>query len=233
MDIPSSPYTTRAVTVRIGEHGAKYTVLQAIVNQYAGLKARLNPTDLDAPIKLPEVDETAAHTLIHFIYTERYQTLGLGSIPNDERARANFERSVLAYCAARLCGIEKLEEVTKERIERFGETLSVFDIQAVVENVSPKLPQNEIWFSEHLHKWIKADLMTNETLLTESHILHVIGRNALFDRAVVKAIAEMYSEKLAEVKKINDFATEVGETTIGPTENEQGKATPWLGVELF
>jgi len=195
-----SPYTTRALTVSIGESGAKYTLLEAIVHQYSGLKQRIDPKSFDTPIELREVDEDIGHTLIHYIYTGRYQTLGLDSIPSDLRTTIEFKRSVLAYCSALLCGIETLEELTKAKMEELSKELSIFDIQLVVEEVTPKLPQNDDWFPEQMQTWIKCKLMADDTLLIDGRLLDAIGRSALFDKAVVKGITEMYSEQVAKVK---------------------------------
>jgi hypothetical protein len=219
----NSPYTTRAVTVCIGASGAEYTVLQAIINQYSGLKERLNTKSPRAPIELRQVDEDIGHTLIHFIYTGRYETLPLGPIPDDAKKTAEFKRSVLAYCAARLCGIEALEDVTKVKMEEFRLGLSVFDLQHITEEVSSKLPQNNDWYSENLHNWIKDELVAHVTTITEGKLPNTIGRSVLFDRAVVKCIAEMYSEILA--KNAHPVVSENGtssekELTLGSTSTE-------------
>lgn len=162
------------------------------MEQYPGLKAKLNPHNLDAPIDLREVDEDIGHTLIHYLFTGQYQTLALD--PDDVRIVTEFKRSVLAYCAARLCGIERLEELTKAKVEELSKGLSIFDIQKVAEEVSPKLPRKGDWFSTQINKWIKAALMADDILPTEGRLIEVIGRCTIFDKAVVKGLGEMYSE---------------------------------------
>lgn len=66
---PNEPYATRA-TIHNGPSGAKYTVLEGMVDQYFGLKEKRNPNDY---IILDTVDERIDHSLIHSIYTGRYQ----------------------------------------------------------------------------------------------------------------------------------------------------------------
>jgi len=105
---------------------------------------------------------------------------------------------VLAYCAAKLCGIANMEETTKVKMEEYRKGLSVFDLQLTAEEVSSKLPRSNDWFSEQIHKWIKDELMADVTLFTKGQILRVIGRSAIFDRACVKSIGELYSELLAD-----------------------------------
>jgi hypothetical protein len=167
------------------------------VEQYPGIQARMNPKKPGTPIELPEVHEDIAHTLIHFIYTKEYHTLGLGGVPENARAMAEFKRSVLAYCAARLCAIKQLEELTKAKMEHFSKQISVYNIQEVVAEVSGKLPHNEIWFPEHLYRWIKGMLQENDELVTDERLLDLVGKSPLFDKAVLRSVAEMYSEKTA------------------------------------
>jgi hypothetical protein len=177
----------------VGKSRAKYTLLQAIVNQYSGLKKRLNSDD---SIILDTVDENIGHTLIHFIYTGRYQILDSG----DERnAATDFKRSVLAYCAAKLCGIAKLEEYTKGKTEELQKDLSVFDLQRVSEEVLPKLPLRDEWFATGVQKWTRAKLSADGTLLEDERLLDVIGRSTIFDKAVVKSLMEMCVEKAANL----------------------------------
>jgi len=191
-----SPYTTRAVTVSIGASRAKYTVLQALVEQYSGLKERIDPANPDAPVELREVDEDIGHTLIHYLYTKEYQTLSLTSLPDDVRTANEFKRSVLAYCAARLCGIEKLEELTKAKIEELSKELSIFDIQSVAEEVTPKLPRGGDWFTSQVNKWVKASLTKDDNVLRDWRLYRMVGKSTLFDRALIKAIAELYLAKI-------------------------------------
>ena len=182
----------------IGPSGAKYTVLQASVDQYSGLRARLDGENVHGPIWLREVDEDVAHTLIHFLYTGQYQTLPLTSLPDEARVATEFKRSVLTYCAARVCVIEKLEELAKDKIEELSKGLSVFHLQGVTEEVASKLPRKNDWFSTQMNKWIKEALAGDDTLLSEKRFLNAIGGSAIFDRAVVKCLVEMYREQKAK-----------------------------------
>lgn len=173
--------------------------MEAIVDQHPGLKKKLDP--FDSRITLREVDEDIGHTLIHYLYTGRYQTLGLASLPDDERAPAEFKRSVLTYCAARLCGIGDLEELTKTKIENISKDLSIFDVQRITEEISGKLPRHGDWFSAKVDDLVKAALTTDDSLLTNPRIVDAIGRNAILDKALVKALTEMYTELKTKVKQ--------------------------------
>jgi hypothetical protein len=191
-NIYQSPYITRAVSVYIGESRAKYTVLLAIVNQYPGLKERLNSDD---SIILDTVDENIGHTLIHFIFTGRYQILGTNVPLSERRAASEFQTSLLAYCAANLCGISKLEEFSKVKTEELQKELSIFDLQRVSEEIYRKLPQHDNWFPTAIQRWVRERFTTDDTLFKDERLPVLIGRCTIFDQAMVKSLLDMCSEK--------------------------------------
>ena len=220
-----SPYTARTVTLCIGPSRAKYFVSQAMVDQYPGLKTKLQERDNpNAPLMLREVDEDIGHTLTHYLYTGQYQTLSLGSVPDEDRLETEFKRSVLAYCAARLCGIDKLEELTKEKIEELSRELTIFNLQTVAEEVHSKLPEEGDWFSVRMNKWIKTQLADDDTLLTNDHLVGVIGGCALFDKAVVKGLTELYGEQKAKNSAVDE--TNSPPEQEGEEEEEAEEAEP-------
>lgn len=196
----TSPYASPTIVARIGTNGTHYTLFKAMIEPYPGLQARINQKKPGSCIELPEVDDDIGHTFVHWIYTQNYNTLGLGGIPEPARAAAEFKKSVLTYFAARSCSLDQLEEITKAKMDQFSRQITVFDIQKIVAQVSSKLPPDEVWFSEHLYRWIKTMLQENDTLLANEDLLGLIGETSLFDKAIVRSIAELYSEKAAALK---------------------------------
>ena len=188
------PYTTRAVTVLVGSRLTEYTVLEAIIDKHQGLKEKLayQAGGPCAVINLQKVDDEIGHTLIHYLYTGEYQVLGLESIPLEARTPEEFKTSILAYCAARHCGIDSLEDLTKTKIEQLGNDLSIFDLHRVAEQVSAKLPGDADWFSAQLNRWIKSALQADDHLLSDENLFNLV--RGTFDKAILKAVAEMYTK---------------------------------------
>lgn len=143
----------------------------------------------------------AMPSLIHYLYTRQYQILGVGALSKDERVPTEFKLSVLAYCGAKLCGINELEELSKARIENLSKDLSIFDIQHVTEDIAGKLPRHGYWFFTQVDDWVKAALLVDDTLLTDNRIVDPVGRNAVFDKALVKCLTEMYLDLKSKVKQ--------------------------------
>jgi len=196
----TSPYSTRPITIKIGPNGAEFGAFEAMVERYPGLESRLKDKKPGTALELPEVHEDVGHTLIHFLFTGEYNTIGLGGIPGHLRAVAEFSKSVLTYCASRYCTIGPLEVVTKAKMDHYSKQISVFELHTVVVDVAPSLPPDEVWFPEHLYRWIKDALQDDDKLIGDEHLLELVGQSLLFDKAVVRSISELYKEKAAAVK---------------------------------
>lgn len=183
--------------MKVGANGTVYRVFEALIDRYPGLQARMKQRKSGRPIELPEVDDDIGHAFIHFIFTGEYHSAGLGGASEVALTTAEFKRSVLLYCAARLCVMDVLEQLTKERMDDFGKRISIFELHDVVVNVTPRLSPNEIWFHEHLYRWVKDMLQEDDHIVTDEKLLNLVGRSSLFDKAVVRSVAEMYKEKSA------------------------------------
>jgi hypothetical protein len=138
-------------------------------------------------------------------------------------AFTEFKRALLAYCAAQVCGIVKLEEFIKEKAEGLQKDLSVFDLQVITEVISSKLSQPDDWFSASIQKWVQARLMGDDTLLTGEGLLDAIGKSVVFDKAVVKSLMEMCVDKHADIGHpvVNgDHASTESEPALGISKAE-------------
>jgi hypothetical protein len=122
-----------------------------------------------------------------------------------------------------LCCIEQLGEVTKSKMEHFSRQISVFEIRHIVSQTSTRLPSNETWFPEHLYQWIKTLLQENDELIVDGKLHELVGECSLFDKAVVRSVAEMYSEKSSALRLISPKKQNVPDGDITPVANgDQG-----------
>ena len=182
-----------------------------MLERYPGLQARMNSRKPGAPVELPEIDADVGHTLVHFLFTGDYNTLGLGGVPEHVRATAEFKRSILAYCAARLCTIIALEELTKAEMERYSKQISISELHKVVLDIDDKIPADDLWFPEHLFRWVKNIFHENDDLVVDRVLLDLIGQCSLFDKAVVRSLSEMYQEKSSALAL---FSSEVSQGRV-------------------
>ncbi|KAF2674495.1 hypothetical protein BT63DRAFT_408679 [Microthyrium microscopicum] len=189
-----SPYMSRPVTVYIGPSRSVYTILESAINKHESLRSKLDAS-ANPILELPEVDHEVGHTLIHWLYTGRYEILGSGT----ETLRAGQHKgSVLTYYGARACSLAELEKTAKSKIEFNAKFLTLPELLQSATELQPRLPKDE-WFVEHIKSHVKILLKQKDTLEAligpEGKLDEVIGKSAFFDRALFKSIAEMYLEK--------------------------------------
>lgn len=139
--------------------------------------------------------------MLHFLFTGEYQTLGLDSHDIEATALAEFKVGILAYCAALSCDLEVLRDLAKGEIIKAAPGVSLSDLQRTIREVGTKLPLDDDWFSTQMQLWIRARLDANETLFTKGRLLTIVGQDAVFDRAVTKAVVDMYARLLTSVKE--------------------------------
>ncbi|KAI9782555.1 MAG: hypothetical protein M1816_001852 [Peltula sp. TS41687] len=195
----SSPYITPVFILSIGLSGMQYTVLEKFLCQCSEWMSLCQSNPLNRTIKLPELDEDIGHTLVHYLYTNTYQTLRLSGTSDNAKTVIEYKRSVLIYCAARRYGLDGLEVLAKDRIRSFDGRISIFDVLDVAKGAYPRLPHGEIWFPDYFKNKIKAAFEIDDTLFTKDHFLDRIGTVAAFDKAAVNSIVETYTEKIGRM----------------------------------
>lgn len=147
-------------------------------------------------IELPGVDSDIGHTLVHYLYTGTYQTLKPRGVWWGIKT-TEYKRSILVYCAARTYELSGLELLAKDKMRSLGEGISIYDLLDVVTKAWPKLPGNEVWFSDYLNNKVRAAFKADEALFTKAPFFDHIGKVTAFDKALVKTVVEIYTQKIA------------------------------------
>lgn len=139
-------------------------------------------------ISLPELDETTAHTLVHYLYTGRYQALQSHG-PGEKGAVPNYKDGACVYCAAIRYKLPGLAELAKEKITSLGEDLTILDILRVSrEHAFPLLPEDEAWFPAYLEGAIHGAVTEDPELFTRDEFVDQIEGDRKFRQVVMKAI---------------------------------------------
>ena len=95
---------------------------------------------------LSDVHEDAGHTLVHFLYTRKYETIGSPLDETTSDIAREYRRSLLVYQESRTYGLTSLEAFARHYVESLGEEMTVPDILRVTGEVFSKLPEDEIGF---------------------------------------------------------------------------------------
>lgn len=177
------------ISLNIGSDQTFY-VHRPILSQSTVLDAK---PGADKTISLPDLDEDTAHTLVHYLYTRKYQTLK-SHASDKEGSISGYKLGVCVYCAATRYKLPGLAELAKQKIQSFGEDLSVLEILvASRENMFAELPDDEVWFNTYLEDAIKSAVSENPELFTKAGLLDQIVGNRKLLEIVMKAMVNTYS----------------------------------------
>lgn len=148
-----------------------------------------------ASIPLADIDVPTAHTLVHYLYSGRYQTLesfedALNPFQKDNaNAVSAYKVGTCVYCAAIRYKLPGLAELAKERITQISKRLPVIDILSVArEQAFPILPHDETWYAIFLDEAIRSALAEDPALCFQPQFLEQIGGNVRFKQVVVTAM---------------------------------------------
>lgn len=164
-------------------------------------------------IALRDVDEDIGHPLVHYLYTGLYQTLKpqktCSDAPDDAKnptattkeseshGLREYRRSVRLYCAARTYGLCGLVDVSIYHIENPQHKIPIWKMLDIAEEAYEKLPDDEVWFTDHLKRKLEAELRVDHFLLKRPKFLDKIGKVKAFDQALMKSIADIYTTERA------------------------------------
>ena len=149
-------------------------------------------------IELPDVDEDIGHTLVHYLYTGKYELLGLDVW---DGKLSKYQKSIRLYCVARkygLGGLAKLAQNHTESVKK-GKTkgISIFNVLDIAKEVYGKLPDDEVWFPSYLKQEINVAYENDGGLFTSEAFLKRFGDRKKLDKFLLKCVVEIYTDLLA------------------------------------
>lgn len=206
-----SPYNAPIVTLLVGSSRVKYTIHSELLWQSPLWAKICKPKPWGPKISLPDVHEDIGHSLVHYLYSGKYQTLNpraISSNPSDnaknptatsQEAEAHslreYRRSVRLYCVAGTYGLAGLSILSIYRIENSQDEISIWNVLDVAQEAYEKLPDDDLWFDGYFRRKLKASLRMDKYLPKREEFLDRIGKVKKFDQALMKGITEFYTER--------------------------------------
>ena len=199
-----SPYISPLATLYVGPSRKKYYVRQDLLQ-----RPELDDSGYDWRslwINLPSVDEDTGHVLVHYLHTGAYETLDNNDATSANHARVEFKRAVLAYFTAKNHGINGLQKLAMQNIERWGMGLTTSDIFNMVDQELPEFNDRPGCFYYYLKKRFKAIFKGDCTSFTDDTFLNHI-RSSQLNKIVIECVVELYINLVSH--KINDKTNSV------------------------
>lgn len=201
-----SPYCTQLLTLHVRDNGEAYQIHEGVLSRY--------PELADAcPLKEPfDMREEVGHTLIHYLYTGKYEALG-SDVSADKIVK--LEGIAQLYGIAVKYNITGLSEILPTHVQVTAKTVNIFDVLDIARTVHQILEKENDWFTMFLKTEIKAALVVNKDLFMTSRFLHLIGKVKIFDRVLMRTVAEIYNEKIAmQARLLQDTICTPGSPSI-------------------
>lgn len=178
----------------IGPQEKRYTIHEGILSRYPQLK-RVGDSDLSGfTIELPEVYENNGHTLVHYLFTQTYQSLSLQS----DGGNVDELKRIANLCAiATKYKIDGLMIMSQAKIQEIADAVAIFEVLAAAKEFYRVLKKEDAWFAHFIKGKIHAALASDANFLTTDRFLELCGGAKTFDRSLLRIVAEICTENMA------------------------------------
>jgi len=153
-------------------------------------------------LDLSHLSESAAHALVHHLYTGSYQSLEPKEIPPTGRGVARFKSALSVYAVARAYALPDLEAAAKSEVKRLAEDLPVSDRLSAAMEAYPDLGEDDTWFLDYLKTCIRG-LFQGLPRPLRYDSLGFLGHVSMFVKAIVKNAIEISWETPAVSEHLN------------------------------
>ncbi|EMD94927.1 hypothetical protein COCC4DRAFT_176275 [Bipolaris maydis ATCC 48331] len=160
-------------------------------------RSSYNPSFIKQSVPLPELDLATAHTLVHYLYTGKYQTLGVHA-GSDKIIPESYKLSVCVYCAAVRYRLPGLAELAQTKIKLFGEDVTIFDMLAVArQHAFPLLPEDDAWYPAYIEDALRNAVTEDPTPFRKPDFITTVEGSSRLLQLVWKTMMSNYVPKPA------------------------------------
>jgi hypothetical protein len=158
------------------------------------LAAKLDPGSMAKQhVLLPELDEATAHTLVHYMYTGKYQYLQKSS-NIETSAVSSYQAGTCVYCAAARYQLSGLIDLAKRKIMLSDKEVSISDILAMARDYAfPLLPEDETWYPAYLEGAIKSAMAKDPEPFRRPEFITQVEGNSRLLQVVWKTVINNYA----------------------------------------
>jgi len=227
-----SPYaTTQMVSVEVGPEATRFLVHDSVLSRSEVLAAKSYPLAfVKQSVLLPELDLNTAHTLVHYLYTGKYQSLNtLAS--SDKVIPEVYKLGAGVYCAAARYKLPGLAELAQNKLKSLDEEMSIFDILTVArDHAFPLLPEDDLWYPSYVEQSLnnamaddpepfrKPDFIT--TVEGNSRLLQLVWKTVMSNYARAPATPVVNNEETSTptAEVVPEMHESVGDEDVVPTD---------------
>jgi hypothetical protein len=209
LTVPYSPYaTTQMVSLEVGPEATRFLVHDSVLSRSEVLAAKSYPLAfVKQSVLLPELDLHTAHTLVHYLYTGKYQSLNtLAS--SDKVIPEVYKLGAGVYCAAARYKLPGLAELAQNKLKSLEEEMSIFDILTVArDHAFPLLPEDDVWYPSYIEESLNNAMADDPEPFRKPDFITTVEGNSKLLQLVWKTVMSNYARTPATPVVSNEEAT--------------------------
>ncbi|KZM25353.1 uncharacterized protein EKO05_0000644 [Ascochyta rabiei] len=196
--LDKSPYAEcEIVLLDAGTSATRFLVHSSMIRKSAPLFALASKGQ---PVTLSKLDESAAHTLVNYLYTGNFQTLLSHEFSDDDAAYEGFKLPTCVYCAAVRYQLPGLAELSRQKITYAGQRLPIFDILKIArDHAFPLLPEADRWYSEYLENTVHDAMSQDPEPFRRPDFITKVEGNSRLLQIVWKTVMSNCAAVIAQV----------------------------------
>ncbi|CAN9410298.1 unnamed protein product [Alternaria sp. RS040] len=190
-----SPYaTTQIVALDVGPEPTRFLVHDSVLSRSKVLAAKSFPVAfVQQPVLLPELDQNTAHTLIHYLYTGKFQSLSILA-SSDKIIPELYKLGTSVYCAAARYKLPGLAELAQNKMKSLDEEMSIFDILSVARDVAfPLLPEDDVWYPSYVEDSLNNAMADDPEPFRKPDFITSVGSDSKLLQLVWKTVMNNYA----------------------------------------
>ncbi|KAI4667524.1 uncharacterized protein J4E79_002213 [Alternaria viburni] len=204
-----SPYaTTQMVPLEVGPEATRFLVHDSVLSRSEVLAAKSYPLAfVKQSVLLPELDLNTAHTLVHYLYTGKYQSLNtLAS--SDKVIPEVYKLGAGVYCAAARYKLPGLAELAQNKLKSLDEEMSIFDILTVArDHAFPLLPEDDLWYPSYVEQSLNNAMADDPEPFRKPDFITTVEGNSRLLQLVWKTVMSNYARAPATPVVSSEEAT--------------------------
>jgi len=204
-----SPYaTTLMVSLEVGPEATRFLVHDSVLSRSEVLAAKSYPLAfVKQSVLLPELDLNTAHTLVHYLYTGKYQSLNtLAS--SDKVIPEVYKLGAGVYCAAARYKLPGLAELAQNKLKSLDEEMSIFDILTVArDHAFPLLPEDDLWYPSYVEQSLNNAMADDPEPFRKPDFITTVEGNSRLLQLVWKTVMSNYARAPATPVVNNEEAS--------------------------
>lgn len=204
-----SPYaTTQMVSLEVGPEATRFLVHDSVLSRSEVLAAKSYPLAfVKQSVILPELDLNTAHTLVHYLYTGKYQNLTILA-SSDKVIPEVYKLGAGVYCAAARYKLPGLAELAQNKLKSLDEEMSIFDILTVArDHAFPLLPEDDLWYPSYVEQSLNNAMADDPEPFRKPDFITTVEGNSRLLQLVWKTVMSNYARAPATPVVNNEEAT--------------------------